>query len=153
MTTSARLIRRDELDRLRALYRELHPEDPEVAGSERLRQLWDEISEDRSLLYIVVDTDGDIVASCAMAVVKNLTRGMRPYAVIENVITRRDMRRRGYGTMALHKAIDLARERGCYKVMLLSGARDEATLRFYENAGFTRGVKTGFIVQLSFKGK
>jgi hypothetical protein len=34
---------------------------------------------------------------------------------------------------------------GCYKVMLATGSREEATLRFYEKAGFLRGVKTGFI--------
>jgi GNAT superfamily N-acetyltransferase len=147
MTAEARLMRRDELDGLLALYRELHPEDP-AADEGRQRRLWDEICGDGGLFYIVVDADGEIVASCTLAVVKNLTRGLRPYAVIENVITRKDMRRRGYGTMALHRAIDIARERGCYKVMLLSGAKDEATLRFYEDAGFARGAKAGFVVRL-----
>jgi hypothetical protein len=36
-------------------------------------------------------------------------------------------------------------EDGCYKVMLLTGRQDEATLRFYEKVGFRRGVKTGFV--------
>jgi GNAT superfamily N-acetyltransferase len=80
--------------------------------------------------------------------VKNLTRGLRPYGIIENVVTRRDSRRKGYGTTVLHKAIEIAREKGCYKVILLSGAKDEGTLRFYEQAGFVRGVKTGFIVKI-----
>jgi GNAT superfamily N-acetyltransferase len=148
MTTAARLMRYDELDRLMALYRELHPEDPDLAGSERLHRLWNEICSDGSLCYIVADEDGDIVASCTLAIVKNLTRDLRPYGVIENVITRNDRRKRGYGTMVLHKAIDIAKEHDCYKVMLLSGAKDETTLRFYENAGFRRGVKTGFIVNI-----
>lgn len=147
MTAEARLIRSEELEQLIALYRELHPEDP-VIDDGRLRRRWDEICGDGNLFYIVVAADGEIVASCTLAVVKNLTRGLRPYAVIENVITRKDMRRRGYGTMALHEAIAMARERGCYKVMLLSGAKDEATLKFYEDAGFARGVKTGFILSL-----
>lgn len=144
---SARRARRDELDGLMALYRQLHPEDPDVPG-EQLRRLWDEVCGDDRLHCVVVDEGGELVASCTLAVVKNLTRGLRPYGVIENVITRRDMRRRGYGTMALHKAIEIGRENGCYKVMLLSGAKDEGTLRFYERAGFERGVKTGFVIGL-----
>jgi GNAT superfamily N-acetyltransferase len=144
----ARLIRHDELDKLLALYRELHPEDPEC-DDERLGQVWDKICDDDNLFYVVVDAEGVIVASCTLAIVKNLTRGLRPYAVIENVITRKDMRKRGYGTMALHKAIAIAREKGCYKVLLLSGAKDEATLKFYEDAGFARGLKTGFVWRLS----
>ncbi len=147
MAASARLIRYDELDKLMELYRELHPEEPEVE-SKALRRQWNDICSDGSLFYVVVDEDGKLVASCTLAVVKNLTRGLRPYGVIENVITRRDKRRRGYGTMALRMAVEIARQRGCYKVMLLSGAKDEGTLRFYENAGFERGVKTGFIVSL-----
>lgn len=31
------------------------------------------------------------------------------------------------------------------QVMLATGSRKEETLRFYEKAGFLRGVKTGFI--------
>ena len=143
----ARLIRRDELDGLMALYGQLHPEDPAVLPGQ-LHALWDEVCDDGSLFYIVVDEGGELVASCTLAVVKNLTRGLRPYGVIENVITRRDARRRGYGTMALRKAVEIAKENGCYKVMLLTGAKDEGTLRFYENAGFLRGEKTGFITRL-----
>ncbi len=148
MTTTARLIHNDELDKLMGLYRELHPEDPDCGGSERLLRLWNEICSDENQFYVIADEDGEIVASCTLAIVKNLTRGLRPYGVIENVITRKDRRRRGYGTMVLHRAIDIAKEHDCYKVMLLSGAKDETTLRFYENAGFRRGVKTGFIVSI-----
>jgi hypothetical protein len=32
--------------------------------------------------------------------------------------------------------------------MLLTGQKDPATLRFYEQAGFARGIKTGFIINL-----
>ena len=148
LTVSIRLIRYDELDELMGLYRQLHPDDPDVGGSGQLGQVWDAICRDPDLFYVVADVDGAIVASCTLAIVKNLTRGLRPYGVIENVITRADMRRQGYGTRVLHKAVDIARENGCYKVMLLSGAKDEETLRFYENAGFRRGVKTGFIISL-----
>ncbi|OPY27894.1 MAG: putative acetyltransferase [Methanocella sp. PtaU1.Bin125] len=147
MTATVRLVRPDELEKLLALYRVLHPEDPETdpAGAARL---WKEICADRCLFYVAAEEDGQFVASCTLAIVKNLTRGLRPYGVIENVITRPDCRRKGYGTMVLHRAIDIAREHHCYKVMLLSGAKDEGTLRFYERAGFARGIKTGFIVKL-----
>ncbi|MDN7025770.1 GNAT family N-acetyltransferase [Methanoculleus sp. FWC-SCC1] len=141
-----RLIRPDELGALLALYRILHPEDPVCTDAAGLESLWQEICGDPNLFCIVHEADGVPVSSCTLAVVKNLTRGFRPYGVIENVITHPGYRRKGYGTAVLHEAVRLARERRCYKVMLATGAKDEATLRFYENAGFSRGVKTDFVV-------
>ena len=31
--------------------------------------------------------------------------------------------------------------------MLLTGSKNESTLRFYEKTGFERGVKTGFVAR------
>ena len=94
---------------------------------------------------IVAVEDGLIVASCTLVVVPNLTRGARSYGLIENVVTHAAFRRRGLGRRVLHHALAMAWELRCYKVMLLTGSREESTLRFYERAGFKRGVKTGFI--------
>jgi hypothetical protein len=49
----------------------------------------------------------------------------------------------------LRAALDNARQAGCYKVMLATGSRREETLRFYEQAGFERGVKTFFQASLT----
>lgn len=140
-----RLIRYDELDELLILYRQLHPEDP-VEKGECLKRTWSEICNDKNLFYLVIEEDGMIVSSCTLAIIKNLTRGLRPYGIIENVITHQDHRKKGFGTRVLHKAIEMAKERNCYKVMLMTGHKDEATLRFYANAGFAGDIKTGFIV-------
>lgn len=68
--------------------------------------------------------------------------------MIENVVTHKDYRKRGYGTKVLHKAIEIAKENGCYKVMLMTSSKSEDIMRFYEKAGFSKGIKTGFIVNL-----
>jgi len=143
-----RLIHYDELDQLLDLYKQLHPEDPDLTDNSSLAKVWDEIYHDPNLHYLVVEKDGVLVASCALAIIKNLTRNLRPYGIIEHVITQSSYRNQGYGTQLLHHAIAIAQEHNCYKVMLLSGSKKEETLRFYENAGFIRGVKTGFIISL-----
>lgn len=33
----------------------------------------------------------------------------------------------------------------CYKIMLLTGSKDEKTLSFYSNAGYSSADKTAFI--------
>jgi GNAT superfamily N-acetyltransferase len=65
--------------------------------------------------------------------------------LIENVVTHPDHRRQGFGGQVLQYALQIAWDQNCYKVMLLTGRKEESTMVFYEKAGFVRGVKTGFI--------
>lgn len=148
MSEIVRLIKYDELNQLLDLYRQLQPEDPDVSNNEDLSEIWNSIYNNPDLYYIVVEVDGKLVSSCNISIIKNLTRNLRPYGLIENVITDSDYRKKGYATKALSKAVEIAKEKNCYKVMLLTGSKKEETLRFYEKAGFDRGLKTGFIIKL-----
>jgi GNAT superfamily N-acetyltransferase len=143
-----RLIREDELPQLLDLYRHLHVADLPLPPRDELAALWQSIRCDPNLAYIVAELDGHLVASCALAIIPNLTRGARPYAIIENVVTHADHRRRGLGTAVLRHATDLARRRGCYKIMLQTGSKRPETLRFYEQAGFQPNLKTTFVMPL-----
>ncbi|HKP22685.1 MAG TPA: GNAT family N-acetyltransferase [Dongiaceae bacterium] len=103
------------------------------------------------LLYpgsaILVGTVGDeLVTSCTLVVIPNLTRGGRPYALIENMVTHADWRKRGFGTAVLKVATERAWNEGCYKVMLMTGSKNPGTLAFYEAAGFEQ-TKTGFQIR------
>jgi GNAT superfamily N-acetyltransferase len=99
------------------------------------------------MTVIVAQAAGLLVSSCALAVVPNLSRGGRPYGVIENVVTHADYRRQGLGRRVLAHALDIAWQANCYKVLLATGSQRESTLRFYEEAGFHRGGKTYFEVR------
>ena len=148
MEEIVRLIKYDELNQLLELYKQLHPKDPEVIEKENLKEIWKDIFNNPNLYYIVVELNGNLVASCNISIIKNLTRNLRPYGLIENVVTDSSYRKKGYGTKVLHKAVEIAEENNCYKVMLMTGSKKEETLRFYEKAGFERGIKTGFIINL-----
>lgn len=148
MAEIVREIKYNELEKLLSLYTLLHPEDPVIKMDDRLKMRWDEIWNDPNLHYFVVEDNGEIISSCTISIIKNLTRNLRPYGLIENVVTHPNYRNKGFGTMVLKKAIEKAKEYNCYKVMLLTGSKKEETLRFYEGAGFSRGIKTGFIIML-----
>jgi len=94
---------------------------------------------------IVAEEGGRLVSSCVCVIAPNLTRELHPYALIENVVTCGDARRRGLATDCLNYARNLARQAGCYKIMLLTGAKGEGTLEFYRRAGYNSEDKTGFI--------
>ena len=99
------------------------------------------------LLYhlLVGEADGRVVSSVTLVVIENLTHNLRPYAVIENVVTHADYRGRQYATQLMERASGIAAAHGCYKIMLLTGSKEDSTLRFYERCGFNRRDKTAFI--------
>lgn len=139
-----REIRENDLDALLALYLHLHEKEiPEM--TEHLAQTWQTILNDKNHHVIVCEVDGEIVSSCVCVIIPNLTRGVRPYAFIENVVTHADYRGHGYATACLAYAREIAERENCYKMMLLTGAKDEETLRFYARAGFNSTDKTAFI--------
>ncbi|HBS57997.1 MAG TPA: GNAT family N-acetyltransferase [Firmicutes bacterium] len=148
MRQKVREIKFAELGQLLNLYQYLNPDDPVLNIDGQLTALWQEIFANPDYFCFVIEEDDKIVSSCNLMIIRNLTRGARPYALIENVVTHQAYRKRGYGTAILRKAIEIAKDNNCYKVMLMTGRKDESTLRFYEQAGFDRGEKTGFVIRL-----
>ena len=139
-----REIRENELDALLSLYLHLH-ETAVPDANTHLQRTWQTILDDPNHHVIVCEIDGRIVSSCVCVIIPNLTRGVRPYAFIENVVTHADFRGNGYATACLAYAHEIAERENCYKMMLLTGAKDEGTLRFYERAGFNSTDKTAFV--------
>ena len=127
------------------LYTHLHREDAPLPEKSTLLSIWEEITTNPLLHYFVLEHDDKIVASCTLTIIPNLTRGGRPYGLIENVVTHANYRRRGFGTSILKYSLEIAWKNKCYKVMLLTGSKDPRVYRFYEKAGFKKGIKTGFI--------
>ena len=138
---------RDDLNSLLELYLYLH-EDSIPDQSEHLSRTWEQIINDPNHHIIVNEVDGKIVSSCVCVIIPNLTRNVRPYAFIENVVTHKDYRRRGLAQECLNFARDIALKENCYKMMLLTGSKDQNTLRFYEKAGYNSTEKTAFFQRL-----
>ncbi|KYF61103.1 hypothetical protein BE11_16490 [Sorangium cellulosum] len=142
-----RAARSEDLGGILELYRDLHPEDESFPPEPEISALWARMLEQPGLRVLVLERDAVLVASCSLVVVPNLTRGGRPYALIENVVTRRAHRRRGFGARVVRHALAEAWEAGCYKVMLLTGSRRPEVHRFYEACGFRADDKTGFVAR------
>lgn len=139
-----REIRPDELVELLELYTHLHESGLPENGV-RLKKTWAAICSDENHHIIVCETDGKIVSSCVCVIIPNLTRNVRPYAFIENVVTHADYRGCGCASACLNYARELAVKANCYKMMLLTGSKSESTLDFYKNAGYNSIDKTAFV--------
>ena len=133
-----------DLDSLLQLYLYLH-EDSIPLTDEHLLNTWEQIISDPNHHIIIKEQNGMIVSSCVCVIIPNLTRNIRPYAFIENVVTHNDFRGKGYATECLNYAKEIAVKENCYKMMLLTGSKSESTLNFYKKAGYNCTDKTAFI--------
>jgi GNAT superfamily N-acetyltransferase len=138
-----RAAKHADLAGLLDLYRHLNPDDP-TPDPTKAETAWSILIRSDLASVIVAEVAGVLVSSCTLVIVPNLSRGARPYGLIENVVTHAGHRRAGLGRAILAAALDAAWQADCYKVMLATGSRREETLRFYERAGFERGGKTFF---------
>lgn len=133
-----------DLEEVLQLYLNLHEESvPE--RSEHLIATWNQIVEDENHHLIVNIIDHKIISSCVCVIIPNLTRNVRPYAFVENVVTHRDYRGKGYATECLNYAKDIAEKQNCYKMMLLTGSKEQKIMDFYRHAGYNNTDKTAFI--------
>jgi len=135
----------EDLDALLQLHTHLHSVDDPSPGQEQLTEIWSEVLENPRCRYLGGFVSGKLVSSCTIMVIPNLTRGARPYGLIENVVTHSEHRGQGYGKALLAKALEFGWSQRCYKVMLMTGRKDEATQHFYESAGFDSQSKKAFV--------
>lgn len=133
-----------DLDAILELYLYLH-EDSIPETDMHLEQTWEQIISDPNHHLIVNEVEGIIVSSCVCVIIPNLTRNVRPYAFVENVVTHEEYRGNGYAGECLDYARNIAEKENCYKMMLLTGSKKPETLRFYEKAGYNSSDKTAFI--------
>ena len=138
-----RTAKESDLDGLMKLYAYLH--NTRYDSSLKISKVWQQIMADPNHQIVIALENEKIISSCVCLIVPNLTRDQRPYALIENVVTDPQWRKRGFATACLEFAISLAQKHHCYKVMLMTGAKDVATLQFYQKAGFNSQDKTAFI--------
>lgn len=90
-----RLALENDLNSILELYLYLH-EDSVPEDSDKRKSVWNKILEDENYNLIVNEVDGEIVSTCTCIVVPNLTRNITPYALVENVVTKKEYEGNGY---------------------------------------------------------
>lgn len=112
------------------------------------QSLLDKFEKDENMYLLVAEEDEKVVSTVQMAIIENLTHNVRPFAVIENVVTPLEYRNRGLASALLERASEIARERKCYKVFLETGSNRESTLDFYRKNGFAIDEKHSCLKRL-----
>ena len=137
-----------DFDAVVDLYRQMHPNDPELTdGSDATA--YEQILRSNGLHLFVLEVDGRVVATTYLNVIPNLTRSASPYAVIENVVVDEAVRGTGLGRQIMDATLQVAWDAGCYKAMLMTGSSEPAVHAFYLACGFSADAKTAYLARPS----
>jgi GNAT superfamily N-acetyltransferase len=134
-----------DLDGLLRLYEDIGILKP-TDSRDGIERTWARILQSDLLHYVGVFVGGSLASTCHAVIVPNLSRGARPYAIIENVGTLSTHRRRGLGRLAVEAAIANCWQAGCYKIMLASSVQNARAHDFYRALGFDANAKQSFVL-------
>lgn len=84
----------------------------------------------------VAELNGEIVGTFALAIMDNIAHMGASSGIVEDVVVSEDYRRKGIGKEMMTFAMDICRQKGCYKMALSSNQNRNDAHRFYESLGF-----------------
>ena len=124
------------------IIREFQIEDINHGLLETYKEVWqiDEISNEtlenwsnNDNTMFVVENNGKIIGTCTVHLQKKIIRNGGLAAYIEDVVIRESYRGKNIGSDLIKKAIDFAKSKGCYKIVLSCFPN---RVNFYERNGF-----------------
>ena len=88
-----------------------------------------------TIKLVVRDAAGEQVARASLVLISN-EMSARPYGLLEDVFVREADRGGGHGTRLVERIVDLAREKGCYKLIATSRYSRPKVHALYMRLGF-----------------
>ena len=127
-----------DLPSVLALYAQPAMDNGHVLTIAQAEQLFAQFSHYPNYRLFVACANDAIVGTFALLVMHNLAHQGTPSAIVEDVVVSQDHQSQGIGRDMMHHAMALAREAGCYKLVLSSNQKRERAHAFYESLGFQR---------------
>ncbi|WP_102798632.1 GNAT family N-acetyltransferase [Bowmanella denitrificans] len=137
MSISIRQVSKDSLSEVLGLYAQ--PDfDKDVLSLEQAQQLFERMASYPDYKLYLARQAEQAVGTFALLIVDNLGHQGAKSAIIEDVVVADSHRGQGVGRVMMQYALELCREKGCYKAMLSSSLRREKAHEFYKNLGFVQ---------------
>lgn len=141
-----RQLTHHDLAALLQLYKHLHT-DENILSPATIDAIWAATCHNKNIFYFGYFVEEQLISSCQLVLVANFTRGGKPYALIENVVTHQLYRQQGLGKKLLQYVLQQAWQQNCYKVMLITGRQEENVHQFYKKLRFKSEGKTAYVAK------
>ena len=86
----------------------------------------------------VAEMEGRVIGVYSLVIMDKLAHKRTPSAILEDIVVATSLQRQGVGKVMVAHAMDMARSKGCDKLVLSSNARRTDAHRFYDQLGFQR---------------
>ena len=136
------LAKREDLLKIIKLYDQLVSSNEKIS-MDKINKVWDSI-EKNNIKYFLAKENNEVIGTCYIAIIPNLTRTGQSIGYVENVIIDEKHRKKGIGRKLMEMAINYAKEENCYKVVLQSRMDRKEAHKFYESIGFSGNSKKAF---------
>ena len=120
---------------------ELGRPDVRGEGEDRHRDLYERYLERPDSVALVAEDDGEVVGFLDLELRQRLNYET-PQAWVPDLVVAESHRSRGHGSALLARAVELAREQGCWSITLESANRRTDAHRFYLREGWTDAAKS-----------
>jgi GNAT superfamily N-acetyltransferase len=135
-----RLATEKDIPRLLELYQQLSldpsPSPYKAPPLNECLKVFRRMSSYPGYTLLVAEEGGAVVGTLVMAVLPGFAHGTSPFAVVEYVVVDEKYRSQGIGRLLMEYVISVAKEAGCYKIMLTSDNRRDRAHKFYNSLGF-----------------
>jgi len=124
-----------DLPLLNQLYAEMDGE--ELLKAEQIEAIWEQMQQLPHYNIYLAEQAGQIVGTFTLLSIPTMMHpGFHRSALLDSVTIRPALRGQGMGKAMMQAALELAREEGCYKVMLSSNLKRDRAHNFYRSLGF-----------------
>ena len=131
-----RIAGENDLSDVLALYSEIENDDKQTLTTEEAKTIFDKMRSYPDYHVYVAQIGDKIVGTFALAIMDNLAHMGRKSGLIEDVVVSQAFQRQGIGKEMMKFAIEMCKEKSCYKVSLSSNLKRQNAHKFYEDIGF-----------------
>lgn len=139
-------IELESLHELGDLYQELMNKPSDL---NKLEEVYEVIKADSRYILLGAFIDGELMGSLMGIICQDLVGDCKPFMVIENVVVSSRARRQGVGKKLMNAIEEMAHERDCYYIILVSGEQRKEAHIFYEMLGYREEKVEGYRKYLS----
>ncbi len=133
-----RQAEKSDLQSILELYQGLTDDPEDRITLEAAQEKFNKLGTYPDYKIYVAEYGNEIAGTFALLIMDNLAHRGESSSIIEDVVIKKDLQGKGIGKEMMKFAMEISRQKGCYKMVLSSHMRRENAHSFYESLGFEK---------------